>query len=294
MGTRKVPDLLIERIVLGELPEAQTRRLMEDPEVARRVGELERSNREILAAYPPEEMGRRITGRLEALASAQGAAAAPEQRGAAAGRRRARRQDSRREVEGRSLFGLPRLAPVTGLVGVAVIAGLLLAVLLPGGLGSGRRTAAAAEETRLKGLRPHLVVYHKTGSGVETLRENDTVKDSDVLQIGYVSAARPYGVILSIDGRGVVTLHFPTASATAGALEPQGENLLPFAYELDDAPGFERFFFVTSPEPFPVDAVVHAAERLAGSPEQARRVPLELPGGLEQASIVLKKGAAAR
>ncbi|MBN1838324.1 MAG: hypothetical protein JW820_20865, partial [Spirochaetales bacterium] len=113
-------------------------------------------------------------------------------------------------------------------------------------------------------------------------------------QLGYVAAARAYGVILSIDGRGVVTLHFPVGSTGAGELEREGESLLPFAYELDDAPGFERFFFVTGPEPFAVDSVLEAAERLAADPEQARQAPLILPGELEQVSMMLKKTAAVR
>jgi hypothetical protein len=294
MEKRKVPELLIEKIVLGELPEAQKRRLMADPDVVRRVRELERSNREILSMYPPDEMSRRISGRLEALASAQGPVATVERARSRDERRRSRRRDDARGSEARSVFGLPPLIPVAGFATVAVVTGLLLAVLLPGGLRSGQATASVVEETRVKGLKPHLVVYHKTESGAETLRENDAVAEHDVLQLGYVSGSKSYGVIVSIDGRGVVTLHFPTASATAGELELEGESLLPFAYELDDAPSFERFFLVTSPEPFPVNVVVGAAERLSGAPEKARRAALELPRKLEQTSIVLLKKAAGR
>jgi hypothetical protein len=291
---RKVPDLLIERLLLGELPEAEARRLMDDPEVVRRVQELERSNREILAAYPAEEMSRRIAGRVEALASVQGA---PEN--ARHGRSRRSRSTSRRsEAPGdsgiRRFFNMPKLVPVAGFATLAVVTGLLLVVLLPGGLQPGVAGVAGIEETRLKGLKPHLVVYHKTRSGAELLRENSVVAERDVLQLGYVSGLQPYGVILSIDGRGVVTLHFPTGSRTAGSLEPQGEVLLPFAYELDDAPGFERFFLITSREPFPVNIALGAADRLARDPDRARRVPLELPGKLEQSSIVLTKGPAGR
>jgi hypothetical protein len=294
MEKRKVPDLFIEKIVLGELPEAQKRRLMEDPDVVRRVRELERSNEEILSAYPPDEMSRRISGRLEALEAAQGPVAAPERGRSRGEQRRSRRRDEARGSEARSVFGLPPLIPVAGFATVAVVAGLLLAVLLPGGLRSGQATASVVEETRVKGLKPHLVVYHKTEAGVETLRDNDTVAERDVLQLGYVSGSKPYGVIVSIDGRGVVTVHFPAASSTAGELELQGETLLPFAYELDDAPSFERFFLVTSPEPFPVAVVVSAAERFSGAPEKARRGALALPGKLEQTSIVLLKKAAGR
>jgi hypothetical protein len=58
------------------------------------------------------------------------------------------------------------------------------------------------------------------------------------------------------------------------------------AFELDDAPAFERFFFVTSPEPFAVAVVTEAAARLGPSGAGGR---LELPPSLEQSTLLLRK-----
>jgi hypothetical protein len=61
-------------------------------------------------------------------------------------------------------------------------------------------------------------------------------------------------LIASIDGAGVVTLHYP-ANADAPALATalaQKPTSLPQAYVLDDAPQFERFFFITSEDPIEV------------------------------------------
>jgi hypothetical protein len=48
MKKRQVPDILIEQLLLGELPEARARQLRGDPQVRARIAELQASNREIL------------------------------------------------------------------------------------------------------------------------------------------------------------------------------------------------------------------------------------------------------
>ena len=82
----------------------------------------------------------------------------------------------------------------------------------------GGRTALEIEGlhgTRIKGTekidvsKPHILVHRKVNDTVELLESGDEAKAGDLLQIAYVSAGADYGVILSIDGRGVVTLHYP-------------------------------------------------------------------------------------
>ena len=101
----------------------------------------------------------------------------------------------------------------------------------------------------------------------------------------------PLGVIVSIDGNGAVTLHAPRDAATSSVLEPEGATLLPDAYELDDAPHFERFFFVTAAERIPVRTVLDAARTLAGQGRRAERAPLPLPSAWQQSSFLLQKEA---
>jgi hypothetical protein len=72
-------------------------------------------------------------------------------------------------------------------------------------------------------------------------------------------------------------------------LRPEGETRLDYAYRLDDAPGFERFFLVTSERALPIAAVLEAGRRLASDPRQAPRARLGLPAGLEQWSVLLTK-----
>lgn len=67
--------------------------------------------------------------------------------------------------------------------------------------------------------------------------------------MSYVAAGRAHGVIVSIDGRGQVTLHFPADAGAPTALESGRAVPLSHSYELDDAPLFERFMFVTAEAP---------------------------------------------
>jgi hypothetical protein len=147
------------------------------------------------------------------------------------------------------------------------------------------------ESTRSKGLLPALFVYRQSGTGVERLDPGSSVGAGDLLQLRYQSATRAHGAILSIDGRGQVTLHMPRGGSTSGALLPDGERALENAYELDDAPGFERFFFITSSRPFPLEPVLMAAQRLARSRQAARTELLPLAPDLEQVTVLLSKGS---
>jgi len=65
--------------------------------------------------------------------------------------------------------------------------------------------------------------------------------------------------------------------------------LLDRSYELDAAPQWERFFFVTSDAPFALDAVLDRARSapVGGAPPPA----LALPATLEQSAFSLEKEA---
>jgi hypothetical protein len=135
------------------------------------------------------------------------------------------------------------------------------------------------EDIGIKGdLKPALRIYRKTGSGSELLSAHAPVHRGDTLQIRYVAAGKRFGVIASVDARGQVTFHLPESPGTAAALERDGERALPHAYELDDSPGFERFFFVTSDAPFTTADIV-----------QALRRGTALPPPLASFEIALKK-----
>jgi len=123
------------------------------------------------------------------------------------------------------------------------------------------------------------------------LSDGDQARAGDLLQLAYVATEESYGMIFSIDGRGVITLHFPEDKGESTQLELNKQFSLPNAIELDDAPGFERFFFLTSGSPIDVHAVFNAVKDAARDPEQVRQTGLDLPESLKQYSILILKGA---
>lgn len=178
----------------------------------------------------------------------------------------------------------PRSA--TWWLAVPAVAALSIASLM---VVSNLREQESATE-RAKGLDLELRIYRKRSDGVERLSDEAEVRAGDVLQLGYVRGEYAHGVLLSIDGRGTVTLHQPASSEGASQLASEsGQVLLESAYELDDAPGFERFMFVLSHEPLAVERVLAAARELAKDGARARREPLLLPVRTAQRSLLLRK-----
>ncbi len=221
-----VPSLLVEKLAAGELPpdkaEEVRARLAEAGELDR-LTDLQRDNEQMLAHLTPTMV---------------------------------RRQVERRVEEARTV----RRRRTTRWVGILAAAGLVGAFALPRLLPSpsDSPTQAIDEGNRIKGLQPELRAWLQTDDGPVILTDGATVHEGDLLQLSYVAAGRPHGAILSRDGRGVVTLHTATDTTT---LTPSGEQLLPFSYQLDDAPDHETFFFVTSDRPLDVAHLVRQLER---------------------------------
>jgi hypothetical protein len=151
------------------------------------------------------------------------------------------------------------------------------------------RPGELPEVVRFKG-DPELWVYRKVGDASDPLRHGDSARRGDLLQLKYGPSNAGYGVIVSIDGRGNATLHFPANASGSTALTRAGAAL-PHAYELDDAPSFERFFIVTSAAPIDVRSVLEAARALGNGSALAERANLPLPDSLHQKSILLRKVA---
>lgn len=271
--SRKVPDLFIEKLLLGELPEHEKEQLLADPDVRRRVAELEASNKKILEEYRPDVMAQAIQWRRRKAEAGTGAAESMES-AASLARKAARPR-----------LGWQKLVPAVGFAVVALVAGFVIFTRQP----SVVQPQTPVEEIRLKGNDAHLVVYRKTSEGSETLQHGDIVRQRDTLQIGYVSTNEGYGAIVSIDGRGAVTLHFPASATDAKKLESGGEVFLPFAYQLDDAPDFERFFLVTYQEPFALDSLLESARQLVAAKGPAQSQDLTLPDQWQQTSLLLVK-----
>ncbi|MCB9755808.1 MAG: hypothetical protein H6713_38245 [Myxococcales bacterium] len=292
-----VPALLVEQLALGVLPPdeaaAVERRLVEaegEAGARARLDALQRSNEEILGFHPPERAARVIERRLADARGARSRAgfargwlAAPAVAAALAVALWVQLGDD----------GAGTLTPPSPeVVADSSAARDSSAHAVNDAAGEPRQTGV--EPTRLKGQDPRLVVHRKRGEHTEELAAGAAVDAGDVLQVSYVAAGQRRGVILSIDGRGAVTLHYPEDAGGSTTLRREGAVPLAHAYELDDAPDFERFIFVTAEDPdveLRVDEITRAARAVAEDPARAREASLELPAGARQQSFLVQKSA---
>jgi hypothetical protein len=256
-----VPDLILEQYRLNELPPEEANRLAArlraDAALRERLEAIEKSDQDIKEQHPPDALAQRVRERMPS-----------------------RTRPS----------GIRRLVLATALTGSAAA----IAFALPWSSPWSVMTPAAGGDRgdrgdRIKGLTPALSVYRRTPAGSETLANGAPARTGDLLRLGYVSAGRGYGVILSIDGRGVVTLHLPPNGTRAAALRGGGTILLDQAYELDDAPAWERFYFVTAEQPFEVAPVMDAARRAAARDLRAPPETLPIPSQLGQSTFSIQK-----
>ncbi len=222
-------DWILERFRLNELPEEEMRAIQgaldEDPDLSVRLEALEGSDREIHASYPTEWVARQVARRLE-----------------------------RREAPSISRFG-PRLA-----LAAVVLLAVVFSIYLPGPEVPPTWDWRGMDGIRLKGVKPDLLLYRKRASEVEQLADSSVAYAGDLIQIFYRAAGKPFGAIVSVDGRGTVTRHLP-ASGTSAVRLIQGDPVsLDYSYELDDAPKWERFYFLTADTSFDVRDVTQAAK----------------------------------
>jgi hypothetical protein len=115
---------------------------------------------------------------------------------------------------------------------------------------------------RSKGDAFFFTVYRKTALGHDLLPDGSVVREKDLLQIEY-TADTPllYGLIVSLDGNGHITIHFGDENGSAEQLLERNK-MLPFSYELDNAPGFEKFFFIAGKNRFSLNDCISICKKM--------------------------------
>ena len=280
-ASARLSDLQLEKIALGEASPAQPL----DEAGQARLQALRDSDAQILARYPAAQQAEQIAARVAKADAAQAG-------------HRTRRQPR---------LWLPVLASAASVL--VVVVWTSRPRVNPGG-GIGSLGGPDVDVITAKGgpVAPSLRLYRQGAGQAEPLSDGALAQRGDLVQLAFVAGSARYGVLLSIDGRAGVTVHFPmgtdagTAPSTAlgnphSPLSPAGERTevrLPQAFRLDDAPRFERFFFVTADEAhrdaLRLADIVERARRLAGDPAQAEHAELpELPAGLQQQSLRVRK-----
>lgn len=243
-----VSDFKMEQYLIGALPENEMQELRDreasDEIFAARVAALKEQNEKILAENPFEKLSVEldradlVNGSLTDAGNRAGSMTFK--------------------------FGVMKIAAA-----VIVALGIFSAVII-GGRGEIVQMDAAQQadsdvamaagsvengsygETRIKGMQARMEIWKKTAEGVAQMEEKGLASEGDELQLRYVVPEKCFGMLISMDGNGVVTVHMGQG-AQAIAVEPGKMNTLPFAYKLDDAPHFEKFFLLTSKNEFSVN-----------------------------------------
>ena len=136
---------------------------------------------------------------------------------------------------------------------------------------------------------PYIVIYKKTDTGIQILHNDEYIKEDDVVQIEYNKYSNPYGMIFSIDGNRNFTLHYPKYIDGSTLLGDKNINLLDYAYKFDNAPKFERFFFVSSNKAFKVKDLIANIKNFAKYTANIKEDKIKLPKDFTEYSITLNK-----
>jgi hypothetical protein len=268
----RVSDLMIERYNLGELDGAERarfeERLASDPLVRARLEALRASDAQLRKRFPASVFFK---------------------------------QQGRKPIRAWPLSRAKRRALGAGIAAALVMcASFSFLVSIHTRKAPLPFVARAENADRAKGaLRPSsrspatLALYGKTNKD-ERLSPDTPLHEGDTVQLAYiVPAGGPrYGVIFSLDSRGVLTPHYPytrEAPASESALESGRQVFLREAYTLDDAPEFELFFFVISDAPLNLADTLDAARAIPVAPGRALDAARAAFPGCEVETFSIKK-----
>jgi hypothetical protein len=288
MSGNTVPDIILERYRLGELPPGEMAalraRAATEGGLRARLDALERSDSAILESLPAAAMAQAIDSRAGRERAAKRAGALAAGRGTLAAKAGSA---PARPIPARPWFRRPVFAAPAGL---ALACSLLLILRMPPDPGNLAVTEdPEAYAVRLKGSDAGLAIFRKSRGAAELLPPHSLARSGDTLQVFYHSRGTAYGLVFSVDGSGSLTLHLPETGSTASALQAGDLLPLPHAYRLDRAPGLERFFLITASEPFPIGALL---DRARASFAVHHAVPDSLEGleaGFRQYPYTLRK-----
>ncbi|MCL2183520.1 MAG: hypothetical protein FWB85_08640 [Chitinispirillia bacterium] len=255
MNKVSISDWKLERYLLGELPCEEINALRElelrDNELRARVAALREGRDVILAKFPPPA---EIAGGIVDIIAAEHIKA--DYSGASGGTGRITPANEPAGVGGtehlrespmRQMFAFPRWA-------ATAFACAALLILLPVWM----MLSGTPSENRLKSgvdSEPMIEVWRKAGVSAEKLAPEAAVRTGDIVQLRYSVPAACYGALVSMDGRGVLTVHLAGDNGKAARLLPGHPVALNMSYQLDDAPAFEAFYLVTASDSFDLETL---------------------------------------
>lgn len=240
MKNHTISELQLEKYLLGESDPAAKKiiesSIKKSPELKKRLRVLQNSDKTILQEYDSAFTASQIKQRAE----------------------------SGNKAFNKGKTGIFKKAAIPS---AAIAASLLLFIFFDPfyTVSPVKKITDQVEVTRIKGDETKIYLYRKNKSDIEILSDKSKAWTNDLLQIGYFTAKECYGIIVSVDGRGTVTLHYPKPGKNYVMMTAGKNVLLDSAYELDDAPAFEKFFLITGDGNINVDSVLKKMKLFAMS-----------------------------
>lgn len=293
MKINQIPDIYIEQYIIGELPENLRKQINElaaqNSELNNRIIKIRESNKEILSSYPAETMVQRIVEKSDIRKNISADASFVK--------------ESRNKTPQGIITGftdslnniIKKISSISArryTLSIASAAAMILVFIfmIPGIRTTDNTKIPYENDVRIKGLESKLLLFRMKGKEIEELRNMDAARSGDIIQVAYIAAGDyKHGVILSIDGRGTVTLHLPDGSSSGDKLILNRKVLLNKSYELDDSPSFERFIMILSTDPINASDIIEKAKKLANSRESAVNGLIGADKGSIEFSITIKK-----
>jgi len=269
MKINQIPDIYIEQYLLNELPEnlreEMNALIQENPSLEKRIEEIKKSNENILAAHTSESIISAIMEKINRVKSDSELIHESKYQLV---------NETAPDTETGPVYSIvknvsKKIRSLTAnrytlsLASAAVIV-IAVLIMMPGILKNDSFKTEYDTDVRIKGLDSKLIIYRMKGKEIEELKSSDTAREGEILQLGYIATDKfRYGTIISIDGRGTVTLHYPENSDSHDVLTMNKKVLLNKSYELDDSPSFERFIMILSDEPVDTSGIIKKAKKLA-------------------------------
>ena len=211
-----------------------------------------------------------LAARLANLRQEEAAFRARTDVGAASAEILARLEAGERDVLGRA--GRPR-----GRFWRPVFAALAPTALAVGAVLSLAPSSHEGVQTRTKGGGPSLEMYVKDAAGVHVGRDGVRLREGDRIQFKYHAFGKRHLMVVSVDGRGIVSPLYPDRPGPSIDVEPTGVHILKGSVILDDARGPEHIVALFSDAPLAYAEVKRAADdALARATDAVALPPLRL------------------
>ncbi len=137
---------------------------------------------------------------------------------------------------------------------------------------------------------PKIFLFKKTDTKkVENVKNNSLGQEGDLFQIAYTAGTKKYGIIFSLDGKGAYTLHFPETKDKECRLKQGQLVYLEHSYELDNAPDFEQFWFISSEIKIDIAGIIKMIKKGKIKDLMDTSAKFSLPDHFSQHSILVKK-----